>query len=148
MYEKISDEKIRREKVSELKERILLEVNIKLSATKDAMMKDIKNLCFPIYIKTCFALLKLKEYLEDKNSFMDYEAKYPDKDIVIYTISDRNLDIWMQYAFPFIMTFLTKAKEVDYNMDLILTDKYFGYNFTSICEAILYDSRKQINEVI
>ena len=75
MYNKISDEKIRREKVSKLKEKILFEIGIKLSYIKKRIIKHTDDNYFDFYIKTGYALLKLKEYIENDNSFMSYVAK-------------------------------------------------------------------------
>ena len=71
---------------------------------------------------------------------MGYEAKYNDKDIVIYMVSDRNLDIWLQKDYSFVENYLLKAEEAGYNIFSILNDKYFGYNFTNIFDSILYEN--------
>ena len=78
MYNKISDEKIRREKVSKLKEKILFEIGIKLSYIKKRIIKHTDDNYFDFYIKTGYVLLKLKEYIENDNSFMSYVSKYSD----------------------------------------------------------------------
>lgn len=142
MYGKISDEKIRREKVNKLKRKILSEINSRISYIKAHMITDTNNKYFDLFIKTSYALLRLKEYIEDDNCFMEYVAKYPNEDIVVYIVSDKNLNIWMQDDYSFIPIYLLKAEDIDYNVDSILTDKYFEYNFTSICESILYDKRQ------
>ena len=142
MYDKISDEKIRREKVSKLKEKILFEMGIKLSYIKKSIIKHTDD-SFDFYIKTGYALLKLKEYIENDNSFMSYVAKYSDENIIIYTIPDKNLDVWMQKDYFFVQRFLFKVEESDYIIDSMLTDKYFGSDFTNICDLILYENKKQ-----
>lgn len=143
MYNKISDEKIRREKVSKLKEKILFEIGIKLSYIKKRIIKHTDDDSFDFYIKTGYALLKLKEYIENDNSFMSYVAKYSDENIIIYTIPDKNLDVWMQKDYFFVQRFLFKVEESDYIIDSMLTDKYFGSDFTNICDLILYENKKQ-----
>lgn len=55
MYEKISDEEIRREKVSKLKEKILFEIGIKLSYIKKRIIKHTDDDSFDFYIKTGYA---------------------------------------------------------------------------------------------
>ena len=142
MYGKISDEKIRREKVNKLKRKILSEINSRISYIKAHMITDTNNKYFDLFIKTSYALLRLKEYIEDDNCFMEYVAKYHNEDIVIYIVSDKNLNIWMSDDYSFISIYLLNAEDIDYNVDFILTDQYFEYNFTSICESILYDKRQ------
>lgn len=143
MYEKISDEEIRREKVNKLKEKILFEIGIKLSHIKKGIVKHTDDNYFDFYIKTGYVLLKLKEYIENENSFMSYVAKYSDENIIIYTIPDKNLDVWMQKDYFFVQRFLFKVEESDYIIDSMLADKYFGSDFTNICDLILYENKKQ-----
>ena len=132
MYEKISDEEIRREKVNKLKEKILFEIGIKLSHIKKRIVKHTDDNYFDFYIKTGYILLKLKEYIENDNSFMSYVAKYNDENIIIYVISDKNLDIWMQKDYSFVQRFLLEVEESGYIIDAMLTDEYFGSDFTNI----------------
>lgn len=146
MYEKISDEEIRIEKVNKLKEKILFEVGIKLSHIKKRIVKHTDDNYFDFYIKTGYVLLKLKEYIENDNSFMSYVAKYNDENIIIYTIPDKNLDVWMQKDYFFVQRFLFKVEESDYIIDSMLTDKYFGSDFTDICDLILYDKIMEKNQ--
>ena len=68
--------------------------------------------------------MELKQYLESDYCFMRYEAKYNDKDIVIYMVSDKDLDIWLQKDYSFVENYLLKAEEVGYNIFSILNDKY------------------------
>lgn len=112
MYNKISDEKIRREKVSKLKEKILFEIGIKLSYIKKRIIKHTDDNYFDFYIKTGYALLKLKEYIENDNSFMSYVAKYTDENIIIYTIPDKNLDVWMQKDYFLFKDFCLRQKNL------------------------------------
>ena len=83
-----------------------------------------------------------KQYIEDKYSFMDYQCRDSSRDIVIYTISDKNLNIWLQEDYSFTINFLTKAENVDYDIFQLLNDEYFGYSFTNISESILYDKKQ------
>lgn len=74
---------------------------------------------------------------------MSYEAKDYNKDIVVYVILDKNLNIWLQEDYSFTISFLTRAESVNYDVFQLLNDRYFGYNFTNICESILYDERQE-----
>lgn len=143
MYEKISDEIVRREKIIKLKEKIILEIEKRISNYKKGLQSNIEDELFNYYIKEFFVLLELKQYLESDYCFMGYEAKYNDKDIVIYMVSDRNLDIWLQKDYSFVENYLLKAEEAGYNIFSILNDKYFGYNFTNIFDSILYDEKQR-----
>lgn len=143
MYEKISDEIVRREKIRKLKEKIILEIEKRISNYKKGLQSNIEDELFNYYIKEFFVLLELKQYLESDYCFMGYEAKYNDKDIVIYMVSDRNLGIWLQEDYSFVENYLLKAEEAGYNIFSILNDKYFGYNFTNIFDSILYDEKQR-----
>ena len=142
MYEKISDEIVRREKIRKLKEKIMSEIKKEISNCKKELQSNIQDKDFDYCIRDCFALLELKRYIENDYCFMRYEAKYNDKNIVIYMVSDKDLDIWLQKDYSFVENYLLKAEEAGYNIFSILNDKYFGYNFTNIFDSILYD-RKQ-----
>lgn len=142
MYEKISDEIIRIEKVKKLKRKILSEINVRLNKYRNMTSKILNDKRYEICIKQSFALLKLKEYIEDKYSFMDYQCRDSSRDIVIYTISDKDLNIWLQEDYSFTINFLIKAESVDYDIFQLLNDEYFGYSFTNISESILYDKKQ------
>lgn len=142
MYEKISDEIIRIEKVQKLKQKILSEIDDLLSRYRNGLSENLNDRGFVFCIKQSFALLKLKEYIEDKYSFMDYQYRNADRDIIIYTISDKDLNIWSQEYYSFVTRFLVEAENVDYDISRLLDDRYFGYNFTDICESILYDKKQ------
>ena len=142
MYEKISDEIIRIEKVKKLKRKILSEINVRLNKYRNVTSKIPTDKGYEICIKQSFALLKLKEYIEDKYSFMDYQCRDSSRDIVIYTISDKDLNIWLQEDYSFTINFLIKAESVDYDIFQLLNDEYFGYSFTNTCESILYGKKQ------
>lgn len=143
MYEKISDENIRLEKVQKLKRKILSEIDGILSKYRNALSENLNDRGFEFCVRQSFALLKLKEYVEDEYSFMNYEAKDYNNDIVVYMISDKDLNIWLQEDYSFVIRFLTRAESVDHDVFQMLNDKYFGRNFTNICESILYDKRQE-----
>lgn len=143
MYEKISDEIVRREKIRKLKEKIMSEIEKEIRNCKKELQSNIQDKDFDYCIRDSFALLELKRYIENDNCFMRYEAKYNDKDIVIYMVSDKDLDIWLQKDYSFVENYLLKEEEAGYNIFPILNDKYFGYNFTNIFDSILYDKKQR-----
>lgn len=144
MQERISDEPIRKEKVKRLKEKILAEIEKEFENKKKRMSiyEDYED--FDFFIKESFAMLYLKQYVEEEYAFMSYEAKYYNEDIVIYMVSDRELEVWLQDDYSFLYSFLYEAERHDYNVFPMLNDKYFGYSFTSVLDYIIYDKRKEI----
>lgn len=142
MYEKISDEIIRLEKVKKLKQKILSEINVSLNRYRKMIFKNPNDKSCEFFIKQSFVLLKLKEYIEYKYSFMDYQYRNIDRDIIIYTISDKDLNIWSQEDYSFVTRFLVESERIDYDVSQLLNDKYFGCSFTDISESILYDKKQ------
>lgn len=142
MYEKISDEIIRLEKVKKLKQKILSEINVSLNRYRNMIFNNPNDKSCEFFIKQSFVLLKLKEYIEYKYSFMDYQYRNVDRDIIIYTISDKDLNIWSQEDYSFVTRFLVESERIDYDVSQLLNDKYFGYSFTDISESILYDKKQ------
>lgn len=143
MYGKISDEIMRKEKVRKVKGKILSEIKTNIDICKKEMQSNISDEDFAYCIKECFVLLELKNYLNNDNSFMNYEAKYYDKDIVIYIISDKNLNIWLQEDYSFVSKFLDKVQDNGYDVFPLLNDRYLEYNFTSSVNRLLYDKKQK-----
>lgn len=148
MYEKISEEEARLEKVRKVKNKILSEIYERLYAYKRRIQQDteIPDEDFDYCIRKSFALLELKKYLLNDNCFMSYEAKYGDEDIVIYMVSEKELNIWAQKNYNFAFNFLRKVEENEYNVYPLLNDRFFGYNFTDAFDHILYDKTYDENE--
>lgn len=146
MREKISEKQIRNDKVKKLKEKISIEISHELNQLKCEMRDTISNdRCFDYYVKRSFALLRLKEYIEFEYAFMDVEAEYYDLGYIIYLVSDKNLDIWLQDDYSFTRQFLWKAEEIEYDIFPMLNDRYFGFQFTNIIDIVLYDKKMETN---
>lgn len=145
MYEKISEEEARLEKVRKVKNKILSEIDDRICAYKKLFTINEKTTeeDYNFFISENFALLELKKYLKKDNCFMSYEAKYLDKDIVVYVVSERTLNVWMRKDYNFIYNYLDKAEENEYNVFPLLNDKFFGYAFTNNIDYILYDEREE-----
>ena len=142
MREKISDIPIREDKVKRLKTKILTEIEKELEIIKMEMNEYLSNDdVFDYFVKRSFALLYLKQYIEKEYTFMSYE--YQDKDIIIYMVSDKYLEIWLQEDYSFVFNFLFEAEENGFNIFPLLTDHYFGYHFTNIFDSILYDKKME-----
>ena len=145
MYEKISDIENRQILVNKLKNKINKEINIKRKNHNELYKyNDDKDYVINQIIKEEFAMIKLQEYLDYEYSFMDYTAKYYDKDIVIYYIDIGLINIWLQDTFNFVNNYLDKAAEHNYNNILsILNDKYLGNGFTSVFDTVLYKEKNK-----
>ena len=141
MYEKISEEELRLEKVRKVKNKILSELYERLYAYKRRVQQntEISDEDFDYCIRKIFALLELKKYLLNDNCFMGYEAKYGNEDIVIYMVSEKDLNVWAQKNYNFIFNFLHRVEENEYNVSQLLNDRFFGYDFTDAFDHILYD---------
>lgn len=140
MHKKISDESIRLEKIKKLKEKLLPEIEDRISFYKGQMFSNIPTEAFEYCVNESFALLKLKQYLKDEYCFMDYKSKTHRKNIVVYMISDEDLDIWLKKDYPFVDNYLSEARKVEYDISLFLNDEWFGYHFTNTIDKILYKS--------
>ena len=145
MYEKISDIENRQILVNELKNKINKEINIKRKNHNELYKyNDDKDYVINQIIKEEFAMIKLQEYLDYEYSFMDYTAKYYDKDSIIYYIDIDLINIWLQDTFNFVNNYLDKATEHNYNNILsILNDKYLGNGFTSVFDTALYKEKNK-----
>ena len=154
MYEKISDESKRQEKVNKLKSKILANINKKIDVCKFELHSDTtSDEDYSFWVYRCFYLLELKKYIEAKYTFMCWTYECEDKDIRIYVVNDLYLNIWLQDDYSFVNTFLynlefeTEVKCNYSNMYSYLNDNYFGHNFTSILDVARYE-RDQIGKSV
>lgn len=147
MSEKISEIPIRKKKIKKLKAKILEEIdkytkriheNIKQYLVNNENVLEDWNFT----ITEEFSLLRLKEFIEEPETFQSFEARYDDKDIIIYQVSDENLNVWLQEDYDFTFNFLCKViHEGFYDVYEILNDRFFGYEFTNIIDKIQYQER-------
>ena len=142
MYEKISEKSIRKDKVKRLKTKILTEIDEEFKLLQDETKTYLSSdEFFNHLIKKSFALLNLKEYIEIEDTFMFYEAEYPDDDVIVYTVSDKNLEIWLQEDYSFVFNFLFKAEEYNFDVFPLLNERYFAYSFTNIFDSAAYETK-------
>lgn len=148
MYDKISDISIREEKVRRLKAKILTEIDEEFKRLQDETKIYLSSdEFFNHLIKTSFVLLNLKEYIGKENTFMFCEAEYPDDDVIVYTVSDKNLEIWLQEDYSFVFNFLFKAEEYNFDVFPLLNERYFAYNFTNIFDSAAYETKMKQQKV-
>ena len=94
MYEKTCDKKIRLEKVNKVKTKILAEIEKELKLLKEEIESGISEEYYVYCIKQSFSLFALKDYINSKYTFMDWEAM--NDEFVVYKISDEQLNIFLQ----------------------------------------------------
>lgn len=146
MKEKISEIPIREEKIKKLKTKILAEIDETTKKIHENMKQYLINkedLSFWNYMITEeFSLLRLKEFIEQPKLFQSFEARYDNKDIIIYQVSDEDLNIWLQEDYDFTFNFLCKViHEGFYDVYEILNNRFFGYEFTNFIDKIQYQER-------
>lgn len=144
MYEKISEIPIREDKIKKLKIKILAEIDKYSEKIHKCIEQylinngdDIEYWNFMITEE--FLLLRLKEFIEQPRTFQSFESRYNDKNIIIYQVSDEDLNIWLQEKYDFTCNFLCKIKHKGFcDVYEILNDRFFGYEFTNIIDKIQY----------
>lgn len=140
MSENKSEKPIREDKIKRLKEKVLAEIANELKLIKRDMRSYMSNdKAFDFLVKQSFTLLNLREFIESEYAFQSCEAEY--EDVVVYTVSSKDLDIWLQDDYSFTHNFLIRAEDCGYDVFSLLNNNYFGYNFTTIFDTILYDKR-------
>ena len=142
MFEKISEKDKRIEKVKKVKQKIFSEIEIQLNKNKKEMFEqgiEIEDSHYEYLTKENFALFILKEYLDQEKSLMQWSRMDYENDIITYKVSDRDLSIWLQADYSFVIQYLMKAEDVGYNIVPLMNDSYLGYYFTNPFDAILYD---------
>ena len=140
MNEKLSEKSIRMDKVAKLKSKILKEIAEEQEDIK-LLINDCEN-DLDMLIEEYYQLLQLKKYVEDDNSFCRYEAIHGDIDVIIYSVSSEEIDIWLQEDYNFVVCFMSKVREMPEAIFGMLNDDYFGYQFTNIFDKIAYDKKK------
>lgn len=75
---------------------------------------------------------------------MQDEKRYPNEDIVIYTVSDKKLNILLQDNYNVAFNFLHEVKRNQYDVyQILLNDEYFGREFIGILDMVLYESKQK-----
>ena len=148
MNEKISEKPIREEKIEKLKEKIYSEIDNITKRTRREMRallsegidknEELKK-DWDFLVTREFCLARLREYINSDFAFQTIEAEYPARDLVIYQVSDEYLNIWLQDDYNFALSFLSEIEFGKvYDVYEILNDRYFGYEFVSAFEAVIY----------
>lgn len=141
MPEKISESHIREEKVRKLKEKILEEIKKEQNVLRFMMTEN--NCDFDEYATKYYQLMQLKEYMESKAAFCQYEVYDENKDYVVYTVDSKLLDIWLQKKYNFALQFLHNLKRCPDELFETLNNDYFGHHFTNMYDIIAYDEKQE-----
>lgn len=140
-YAKLSEKSIREAKVEQVKAKILREISTTMRTLKRELglcLDSEDNRRFAELTKEIFALLSLKEHLEDEWTFIRWVTMRPDMDIIVYYVDDELLDVWSREDYPFVFNFLNQAHEHKYDVAPMLDDQYFGREFTGVIDQLVY----------
>lgn len=137
MIEKIPDKTQREEKVTKLKEKILKEIDSLLYRFKIAASEtEASMIDFEFDVKRSFALIKLREYINNPASFNQTWGKG-------YIIKDLHINMWLQEDYTFAFNFLGDAEVHNFNVIPLLNDNFFELYFTNVVEEALYEQKLQ-----
>lgn len=126
-------------KVNILKKKILKEIDDRLKLFISEMDDGLQMEDFIFYVNESFSLHKLKLFIESEYSFIE-------KQYGIYIISEKNLDIWLQDDYCFVINYLILAEQYGYNIFPMLNDKYFQIQFTNIMDIVRWDNKNKVGE--
>jgi hypothetical protein len=123
-----------------LKEKILAEIKEEHELLRFWMSKDSEN--FDCYVERYYQIAQLKNYIMEEYTFWSYEAMDEEYDYVVYQVSEKTLDIWLQDDYNFVIAFMIEAQDNSWALFGMLNDRYFGYQFTNIFDEIAYDIKR------
>lgn len=146
--EKLSDQEVRIKLINKFKEKIFKEIekNMKndLQLIKSYTYSDIENMEsdqyneFKYLSKKISICLFMREWIM-KNSFMSTIKVSEEDDCVIYKISSRHLELWLQDDYDFMWNLIDR-----FGYDTLhLTDEMLENKFTSIIDEALFTEKKK-----
>ena len=144
MSEKLSERPIREEKIKRLKEKILAEIEEEHERLRFWMSEDSKH--FDDYVEQYYQLAQLKNYIASEHTLWCYEVMDEKEDYVVYQVTERDLDIWLQDDYNFAMSFMVRICDSPWALFDVLNDGYFGYHFTNLFDRIAYDEKIRRDE--
>lgn len=139
--DKLSERPIREEKVKRLKSKILAEIEEEQAYLKFAMSEYEDH--FDEFLEQYYQLMQLKNYIMAEHSFWNYEASSEKDDYIVYQITEKTLDIWLQDDYNFARAFMLRVYDNPWELFDMLNDRYFGYHFTNIFDIIVYDKKQE-----
>jgi hypothetical protein len=149
MYEKISETAIRQSKINALKTKIRKEIekytssireNMKILLKQEIINTEMWDYC----VNVAFFLTQLTEFVDWEGAFQNKEAENPNEDIVVYTISIDEIDIWLQENFNFVSHLLSVIEHDNgfANIAGYLDDRFLSRGLLNIVERTLYEQKQ------
>ena len=149
MYEKISETAIRQSKINALKTKIRKEIekytssireNMKILLEQEIINTEMWDYC----VNVAFFLTQLTEFVDWEGAIQNKEAENPNEDIVVYTISIDEIDIWLQENFNFVSHLLSVIEHDNgfANIAGYLDDRFLSRGLLNIVERTLYEQKQ------
>lgn len=149
MHEKISESAIRQSKINALKTKIRKEVEERTYRVQASMRVLLEQKTrsaeeWGYCVNLAFFLTQLTEFISWEGAFQNKEAEYPNEDIVIYTISIDEIDIWLQENFNFVSHLLSVIEHDNgfANIAGYLDDRFLSRGLLNIVERTLYEQKQ------
>ena len=149
MYEKISEQGKRAEKIAKVKAKIFKEI-------EQCLNKNIQNFQYCLsqtetnredldyLVRESFALIQLRAYIEKEERFWDYRDRYPAMDTIVYYVSDKTLNIWLRDDFNFALRFLIEFENLEIpDVFIVLDEDFLEFNIASIMDRVLYEEKTE-----
>ena len=152
--EKISEQHIRLAKVQKLKKKILSEIKGFSNYLKEGL-KEVCNddrLFSEFFVKAVFEqtkLIYLKQFVNDPSFFMKVVMKDVSYDVIVYNVSDKHLDMFIDNDFLFTQKFLEQTSNIEItDLDNYLNDSFFEFSFVSTFEEMMHDKKISAQEKV
>lgn len=95
-------------------------------------------------IRESFALIQLREYIEKEERFLIHRDIYPATDTIVYYVSDKTLNIWLQEDFNFALRFLIEFENLEIpDVFIMLDEDFLEFNIASIMDRALYEEKTE-----
>ena len=95
-------------------------------------------------VQESFALIQLREYIEKEERFFIHRDRYPALDTIVYYVSDKTLNIWLQEDFNFALRFLVEFENLEIpDVFIMLDEDFLEFNIASIMDKVLYDKKTE-----
>jgi len=149
MYEKISEQEKRAEKIAKVKAKILKEIEQCLNKNIQDFQyclnqKETDKEYLDYLIRESFALIQLREYIEKEERFLIHRDIYPATDTIVYYVSDKTLNIWLQEDFNFALRFLIEFENLEIpDVFIMLDEDFLEFNIASIMDRALYEEKTE-----
>lgn len=147
MYEKISEQGKRAEKVAKVKAKIFKEIEQCLKKNIQDFQyclkqKETDKEYLDYLVQESFALIQLREYIEKEERFFIHRDRYPALDTIVYYVSDKTLNIWLQEDYNFALRFLVEFENLEIpDVFIMLDENFLEFNIATIMDRALYKEK-------